>query len=86
MEIFNALKKLPKKDSSDVGVNVGESVGVNEERMLSALKADGRATAKELAEVLNSSSRRAERILKSLKGKGLIRCVGSDKSGHREVQ
>ena len=78
MEIFNALKKLPKKDSSDVGVN--------EERMLSALKADGRATAKELAEVLNLSSRRAERILKSLKGKGLIRCVGSDKSGHREVQ
>ena len=79
-----AAKAAPKS-GRNVGVNVGVSVGVNEKKLLKILKSCGGATAKNLAEGLGLSSRQVERLLKSLREKGIIRRVGSDKSGHWEV-
>lgn len=83
-EIFDTLSRVSKKAPSsdtDVGVNVG----VNERNILKILKSCGNATAKNLAEALGMSVRQVERILKTLREKGLLRRVGSDKSGHWEV-
>lgn len=92
-EISEALAKAAQKSGRDVGVNVGVNVGVsvggnvgvNEGKLLKILKSCGGATAKNLAEGLGLSSRQVERLLKSLREKGFIRRVGSDKSGHWEV-
>lgn len=80
-EISEALAKAAQKSGRDVGANVG----VNEGKLLKILKSCGGAPAKNLAEGLGLSSRQVERLLKSLREKGFIRRVGSDKSGHWEV-
>ncbi len=85
-EILNALERLPKTSLDDVGVNVGVNVGEAEQKALRVLSKNGNATAKRLAEILAVTPRHAERILKSLREKNLIRRVGSDKSGHWEVR
>lgn len=76
-------------EGMDVGVNVGVNVGINvgssEQQALDLLRADSRLTAKALAEALHLSLRQGERLLASLKEKGLIRRQGSNKSGHWEV-
>lgn len=72
--------------ASNVGVNVGENVGGTERRVLEILAADGRATAKKIAAELGKTQRQAERILKKLREKELIRRIGLDKSGFWEVR
>lgn len=84
-EIFDTLSRRPKASHSDVGVNVGANVGVNERKILIRLSEDGSVTAKQLAASLEITPRQVERILKKLKEKELIRRVGSDKSGYWEV-
>ena len=68
----------------DVGVNVGVNVGVKE-RILTALKMEPTLSAKELATLLNKTSRTVERHLKELREQGRLKRVGSDKAGHWEV-
>ena len=66
---------------ADVGINVG----INEQRVLEFIRINNRTTAKEVAESLSISLRQGERIMANLKGKGLIKRIGSNKSGHWEV-
>ena len=66
---------------SDVGINVG----INEQRALELIRINSRITAKEVAGALSVSLRQGERIMATLKEKGLIRRIGSNKSGHWEV-
>jgi Fic family protein len=70
--------------SHDVGVNVGVNVGVKEQ-ILIALKKEPTLSAKELATLLNKTSRTVERYLKELREQGRLKRVGSDKAGHWEV-
>lgn len=69
----------------DVGINVGTNVGINEQRVLELIRINNRITAKEVAESLSVSLRQGERIMANLKGKGLIKHIGANKSGHWEV-
>ncbi|MDC7177128.1 Fic family protein [Bacteroides cellulosilyticus] len=73
----------------DEGVNtrvdVGINVGINEQRVLELIRNNNRITAKDVAESLSISLRQGERIMANLKGKGLIKRIGSNKSGHWEV-
>lgn len=48
-------------------------------------RSNNRITAKEVAESLSVSLRQGERIMATLKEKGLIKRVGPNKSGHWEV-
>ena len=68
----------------NVGVNVGVSVGVNDQ-ILDLLRQDPWLSAKELASLLDKSSRTIERRLKMLREQGRLRRVGSDKAGRWEV-
>lgn len=61
----------------DVGINVG----INGE-LLSLIRQNNRISAKELAEVLNISSRQCERIIAELKEHGLLERKGSKKAGY----
>lgn len=66
-------------------VDVGINVGINELRTLELIRINNRITAKEIAESLSVSLRQGERIMAILKEKGLIKRVGSNKSGHWEI-
>ena len=67
-------------------VDVGINVGINEQRVLELIRINNRSTAKEIAESLSVSLRQGERIMAALKEKGLIKRVGSNKSGHWELR
>lgn len=67
-------------------VDVGINVGINEQRVLELIRINNRITAKEIAESLSISLRQGERIMAALKEKGLIKRVGSNKSGHWELR
>lgn len=59
-----------------------KSVSDNESSVLKILAEDPGATAAEIAVILNVSDRTVKRYLSSLSDKGLIKRVGSDKTGH----
>lgn len=69
----------------NVGINVGENVGENERKILSVIAHTPRASAREMAEALGITSRQCERILASLKQKGVITRVGAAKGGHWKI-
>ncbi|MCM0236650.1 putative DNA binding domain-containing protein [Bacteroides fragilis] len=68
-----------------VGINVGINVGISG-KLLSLIRQDNRISARELAEVLNISSRQCERIIAELKEQGIIERKGSKKAGYWEVK
>jgi Fic family protein len=68
----------------DVGVNVGVNVGVSD-AILAMLARQPRLSAKELATLLNKTTRTVERHLKTLREQGRLTRVGSDKTGHWEI-
>ena len=83
--VMNHLKKKKKGVimTYDVAVVGAGVVGGLIARELSRF--NNRITAKEVAESLSVSLRQGERIMATLKEKGLIKRVGSNKSGHWEV-
>lgn len=88
-EILRTLKSHQGEalDVGDnVGINVGENVGENERKILSVIAHTPQASAREMAEVLGITSRQCERILASLKQKGLIARVGAAKGGHWKIR
>ena len=72
-------------EGGNTRVDVGINVGINEQRVLELIRNNNRITAKDVAESLSISLRQGERIMANLKGKGLIKRIGSNKSGHWEV-
>jgi len=81
--ISNSLYKyidIATETKADVGVNVGVNV-----QIIEFLKREPRLSAKELAALLNKTTRTVERHIKELREKGCLRRVGSDKSGHWEI-
>ena len=72
---------------TDVGVDDRVNVRVNElpRRILAMLRDNPRATESVMAGALQVSDRTIRRHLKTLREQGLLRRVGSDKTGHWEV-
>ena len=68
----------------DVGIN-GVNVGINrsskEENLVELIKLDGTLTAVRIAEMYLISTRQAERLINTLKRKGIIYREGSNKTG-----
>ena len=67
----------------NVGTNVGINVGINktEKAVLNILISNPEKTAVEMAVEVGVTKRTIERTLVSLKKKGLIERIGSNKSG-----
>ena len=86
-EIYETLKKrqgdpiVTMKATKDVGINVG----INEQKVLELLRKNNQITAKEIAGLLSISLRHSERLITSLKQKGMIQRVGSNKNGYWEI-
>lgn len=66
-------------------IHVGINVGINEQRVLDALRADASLSAVKIGQLLGITTRQAERLLASLREKNLIRRVGANKNGHWEI-
>ena len=66
-------------------IHVGINVGINEQRILDALRADASLSAVKIGRLLGITTRQAERLLASLREKNLIRRVGAKKNGHWEI-
>jgi ATP-dependent DNA helicase RecG len=64
----------------DVGVNVGVT-----DQILALLAQEPRLSAKDVASLLNKTTRTIERHIKSLREQGRIQRVGSDKAGHWQI-
>ena len=84
-EILRTLKSH-QGGALDDGTNVGINVGENERKVLSIIAHTPQTTAREMAGVLGITSRQCERILASLKQKGLIARVGANKGGHWKIR
>jgi len=84
--ISKAVKNLKQQqdEKKNVGVNVGQNVGVKYE-IIEAIKQNPHITAKELAAALDKTQRTIERHIKDLKEHGKLIRVGSDKTGYWEV-
>ncbi len=70
--------------SDNVGkrsANVGVNVGVSEKRAINLIIDNPQITAALLAQTLNVTKRQAERILATLKQKGIVKHIGSAKAG-----
>ncbi|MBD5320035.1 MAG: winged helix-turn-helix transcriptional regulator [Bacteroides sp.] len=66
----------------------GDKSGVNndvERKILALIGDDNKISLKELANKIDIPSRTLDRIITSLKGKGIIKRVGSSRSGHWEI-
>jgi Fic family protein len=72
---------------ADVPVNVPVNVPVKEVsgKVLVLLRANPKATAEKMASALGVTDKTIKRHLKALREQGLIRRVGSDKTGHWEI-
>jgi predicted HTH transcriptional regulator len=70
-----------------VGVDSGDDIGeeTNTDKILNAISAEPKATQKMLSEMTALSTRTISREIKELRDMGIIRCVGSDRSGHWEI-
>lgn len=80
-----------QKSHSDVGINVGISVGINanelliEDKILVLLKDNPKMTAKQLAATLGTSGRQVERMIAELKEAGKLERIGANKNGNWKV-
>lgn len=63
-------------------VNVGVKLTKKEQEVLAEIQKDNSATAANIANQCQVTTRTIERTIKSLKEKGIIERVGSDKAGH----
>ena len=79
--------KKTKEVKENVEVNVGVNVGVNktQKRILEIIFENNNITQEELACELNVSIRTIERNVSTLRKKGFLDRVGSDKNGYWEI-
>lgn len=76
---------------SDVGINVGENVGItnemvrNKERLLDLVRKNPTITMAQMADELEMSRRQVERWVADLKGQGKLVRVGARRNGRWEV-
>ena len=89
VNIYSTKSKFVEKSSEQLGGRLGEELGVklgeNEEKILRLIIADKFATIDFIAKSVGISTTAVENNLVKLKEKGVLRRVGPDKGGHREV-
>ena len=81
--IRDTLAQIKDHQSEHVGRNVGRNT--KEEAILTVLRRQPQATARNIAEMAQLSSRQVERILSKLKADGKLLRHGSTKGGWWEV-
>ena len=77
----NTTKRPSPDGAANVGINVGINLTQSEEEAIKALLRNPKLTAPKLGELLDMTSRQAERIIASLKKKVGLRRRGARKNG-----
>lgn len=83
--------KFEENDGVDVGVNDGVDVGdsikliKNQQKILEEISKNNYITQKEIAKILNISNRTVQRNTTKLQEMGLLKRMGSAKSGHWKI-
>jgi len=89
VNIYSAKDKFSEKAKKRLGEKLGEGLGVklgeNEAKILRLIVADKFVTINSIAKSVGISTTAVENNLTKLKGKGMLRRIGSDKAGHWEV-
>lgn len=84
-EILDSLNSHKKVSiTQNVGNSVGNNVGNNEKKILDMISNIPTVTTPQLAEMLGISKRQCERIISSMKQRGLLRRIGT-KGGYWEI-
>jgi predicted HTH transcriptional regulator len=88
----NFMRVTFKFEEESVGVNVGVNVGVkdiklnkNQKKTINEITKNSQVTQSELALLLNVTDRTIQRNATILQRKGLLKRIGSDKSGHWDI-
>ena len=81
---FIARFKLKKKDLRG-GERLGERLGENEIKIISAIKENANITTTELSRLVGISTTATENNIAKLKKKGILKRVGPDKGGYWEI-
>ena len=76
-EIMQTLKAHQGPELSRVGINVG----IKEQAILSMIDENAHVTIEEMAQKIGVSHRQCERIIAQMRTDGLIKRVGSNKTG-----
>jgi len=86
--IVKAVQKLAK-ESKEVGIKVGEKVGIdlteNQKEIISHIIENPKISAKKLSELVGISSRKVEENIKKLKDKQIIERVGANRGGYWRI-
>jgi predicted HTH transcriptional regulator len=79
--------KVSTPIGDDLGVDNGDDLGEesNADKILNAISAEPKAIQKRLSEMTKLSTRTISREIKGLRDTGVIRRVGSDRSGYWEI-
>jgi len=78
-ELFD---ELVENDTINDTINL---LSDNERTVFEEMQAHPKVTANELSEILNINLRNTKKIIEKLKEKGLVKRMGSRKTGHWEV-
>ena len=72
-----------KQQNNDVGINVG--ITISEEKIINCIKENPDFNSAQIADFINLSSRQVERLLASLKSKGIIEHIGARRNGNWKI-
>lgn len=88
-EILNTLLQHQgdalQQGGENVGIDVGIDVSINEEKVLFMMSNAPKISVKEISERIGLTLRQTERIVAGMKQKGILRRVGTNRSGHWEI-
>lgn len=73
------------KKGFNAKANFTENCTVNETKVLNLINENNKVTINEITSKINLSRRTVQTIINSLKTKGVLVRVGSDKTGHWEI-
>ena len=82
-ELFDGL--VENDTISDTINDTTNLLSDNERTVFEEMQAHPKVTANELSEILNINLRNTKKIIEKLKEKGLVKRMGSRKTGHLEV-
>ena len=73
------------ENSKKITVKITQKITVNQEKILSVLKKNPFATQEELSQIVGIARLNINKNMKKLQEQGIIKRIGSDKSGHWEI-
>ncbi len=77
--------RIDRNKSGEINGEINGEISKDEIAILNVLKDNHRAIKEEIIIKTNFSSRKIDRLIKNLKSKGLIKRIGSNKTGYWDV-